>query len=686
MSSDELQGSLESLFSGPVPETGFPAPVTDRPTPASDETGTPAILDSAGLFSWAVDALPEKGTVVSDQPLPKERLTPPVAEPSALVPAVQEPEPDSFADRAMPLFSDRVLASDDRDGVGITPSWEREQILNYLLGACTIAGGIAVLALVVPAVHDVDRLLEHLTFLIAYVLIVSTFALRQISLRWRVSVLIGAAYAVAFSMLLQYGVVGIGPWYLISIPSLFFVLVGERSGIIAGVVNVVVYVVLAMAMALRWHWPPAQGELDLGDRISQFVVLNASFALGTAITTIAQLWLSRTRRQAGQTVEEQRAALRAVQAFCAQRGQDLERANALREQEAQYLELWIQMGRITAMGLGVEEFASRAAALLCERPEVHYAGVLLLDRDRTYASLEASAGVERQAFLLRQQRLFVGDHLLLSQCVRSGQARTAMGMDQMHGSLDKGKAGVFVVDNMRSAVALPLIARGEVFGVLTVQSQSPVAFGSQDVVSLCRVTDQVAAAISNAQMAEELRARSEEMEALQRTHVREDWEDLLTPRVDRLYEYDQPGIEALGGQLQSEMDHVLAEPRVTVLGQGDSSSLSALVSPISLRDQVVGVLGLHRVDSDEPWTEDQIALIGALSEQMGLIIENSRLFADAQSRAARERQTREITARMRQSLDLETVLRTAALEIGEALHLNDVTIRLAESHETTGEG
>jgi GAF domain-containing protein len=684
MSSDELQDSLESLFSGPVPETGLPAPVTDRPTPASEEPGPPAALDTAGLFSWAVEGLPGEGPVEPDQPVPRERLTPPSVEPSALVPAAQEPEPDSLADRAMPLFSDRVLAADDRDGAGTALSWGRERILNYLLGAWAIAGGIAVLALVVPAMHDVGRLLEHLTFLIAYVLIVSTFALRRVSLRWRVSVLIGAAYAVAISRLLQHGMVGMGPWYLISVPSLLFVLVSERSGIIAGVVNVVVYVVLALA--LRWHWLPEPWAFELGDDISQFVVFGVSFSLVTAITTIAQQWLSRTRRQADQSLEEQRTALRAVQAVSAQRGQDLERADVLREQQAQYLELWIQMGRIAAMDLGVEDLASRTAALLCEHPEVHYAGVFLLDRDRAYASLAASAGMERQAFLLRQQRLLISDHLLLSQCVRSGQARISMGMDEVQRGLDQGRTGLFVVDNMRSAVALPLIARGEVFGVLTVQSQSPAAFGNQDVVSLRCISDQAAAAISNAQMSEELRARSEEMEALQRTHVREDWEDLLTPRVDRLYEYDRPGIDALGGQLQSELDRVLAEPRVTVLGQEDPSSPSALVSPISLREQVLGVLGLHRVESDEPWTEDQIALIGALSEQMGLIIENSRLFADAQARAVRERQTREITARMRQSLDLETVLRTAALEVGEALHLNDVTIRLSERREFTGEG
>ena len=71
---------------------------------------------------------------------------------------------------------------------------------------------------------------------------------------------------------------------------------------------------------------------------------------------------------------------------------------------------------------------------------------------------------------------------------------------------------------------------------------------------------------------------------------------------------------------------------------------------------------------------------------MGLIIENSRLFSEAQSRATRERRAREITARMRQSLDIETVLQTAVREMGEALELRDVTIQLLADEATPQAG
>jgi GAF domain-containing protein len=197
------------------------------------------------------------------------------------------------------------------------------------------------------------------------------------------------------------------------------------------------------------------------------------------------------------------------------------------------------------------------------------------------------------------------------------------------------------------------------------------------------VVDQIATAISNAQREQELSRRLQEMTTLQQYYVREAWEQFLLEERGQLYEFDQPGVASLeGGEMLPEVERVLAQPRLMVFGEGEASAPSALVSPISLRDQVLGVLGLHREASDEPWTDDQIELIAALSEQMGLIIENSRLFAEARARATRERQAREITARMRQSLEVERVLQTAVREIGETLQLHDVTIELTDSTAT----
>jgi GAF domain-containing protein len=57
-------------------------------------------------------------------------------------------------------------------------------------------------------------------------------------------------------------------------------------------------------------------------------------------------------------------------------------------------------------------------------------------------------------------------------------------------------------------------------------------------------------------------------------------------------------------------------------------------------------------------------------------MESARLYEEIQLQAAREQMVGEITGRIRETLDIETVLHTAAQEIYQALGLRDVTIKL----------
>jgi GAF domain-containing protein len=111
--------------------------------------------------------------------------------------------------------------------------------------------------------------------------------------------------------------------------------------------------------------------------------------------------------------------------------------------------------------------------------------------------------------------------------------------------------------------------------------------------------------------------------------------------------------------------------------------------PLKIRDKVVGVLSFQK-DTDQPggqsgaldarvsnaaWTADEIRLLERLVAQMGLALESARLYQDTQRRAAREQLVGEVTARMRETLDVDLVLRTAVQEIREALRLHDIAVR-----------
>ena len=109
---------------------------------------------------------------------------------------------------------------------------------------------------------------------------------------------------------------------------------------------------------------------------------------------------------------------------------------------------------------------------------------------------------------------------------------------------------------------------------------------------------------------------------------------------------------------------------------GQSDACAAVATPIKLRGQVIGALGLGREAGGRPWTQEERALIEAVAERLALAADNMRLREDTQRQAARERLIGEVTARMRETLDVETVLKTAAREVRQALGLPELVVRL----------
>jgi GAF domain-containing protein len=221
---------------------------------------------------------------------------------------------------------------------------------------------------------------------------------------------------------------------------------------------------------------------------------------------------------------------------------------------------------------------------------------------------------------------------------------------------------------------LPLRARGEIIGALDVQSTQPAAFSQDDATVLQTLADQIAVTISNARLFQQVQ---KSLEAERRAYGElslEGWRRILSEQPDLAERYDPHGLLPAEGEWREEMK--LAVNRgVTVRGQGPSSA--ALAAPIKVRGQVIGVLDALKPASGGEWTQEQVALIVTLAEQLSVALESARLYQDTQRRAAREQLLSEVTARIRASLDMETVLETTLDEIHRAMGLDEVTIHLA---------
>lgn len=121
-----------------------------------------------------------------------------------------------------------------------------------------------------------------------------------------------------------------------------------------------------------------------------------------------------------------------------------------------------------------------------------------------------------------------------------------------------------------------------------------------------------------------------------------------------------------------------------VSGRGGPGSTMAV--PLRVRGQIIGVLDAYKPAGTGKWTDEEIALFQELVDQLGMALDSARLYQEAQRRAAEDRLVGEITARLRATMDVDTVLQTAVQEMGSALGIEKVELRLRNPRSGDGQG
>jgi GAF domain-containing protein/HAMP domain-containing protein len=330
------------------------------------------------------------------------------------------------------------------------------------------------------------------------------------------------------------------------------------------------------------------------------------------------------------------------------------------------------VARATTSVLDPGELLRQVVDLVRKRFNLYYAGLFLLDDEQRFAVLHAGTGSAGQEMLAREHKLAVGGNSMVGQCTARGEARIA---------LDVGEEAVRFENPLlpytRSEMALPLRARGQIIGAMTVQSAQEAAFDEADIAIMQTMADQVAVAIDNARLFAKTRAALEKAEATHQRYMRQAWSEYTRARAISGYQQADAGMLPLGDEMLPEAQQAMTHKSPVIWSGDGEQAPSALVVPIVLRGQSVGALGFTDKEGKRQWSADNVALAEAISEQLALAAENLRLVDETQRRAAREQLAGEVTARMRETLDMEAVLKTAADEMYKALGLDEIVIRLA---------
>lgn len=356
--------------------------------------------------------------------------------------------------------------------------------------------------------------------------------------------------------------------------------------------------------------------------------------------------------------EEIQRSIETLESRVQRRTADLSQATQQSEKRSKDLQTIVEISRSISTEKNLENLLTLITKIVSERFGFYHVGIFLLDEEKKLAILRAANSKGGQEMLARKHSLKVGQIGIVGYVTSTGLPRIA---------LDTGADAVFFnnpsLPDTHSEVALPLTTRGEVIGALDVQSVKSNAFTDADVAILSVLADQIAIAIQNSQLLEAAETSAQETRAVFSEYLAEAWQKKSEAGIIGYHQ------TANGGEALTKAALPIFETHKN--GNGANQILEV---PIKVREQTIGVLNIKPTSENQAWSEDDLNVIEAVAERLGLALDNARLFEETSTRATRERLVADITTKIRGSNNPQDMIKTALEELKQALGATKVEI------------
>lgn len=454
-----------------------------------------------------------------------------------------------------------------------------------------------------------------------------------------------------------------------------FAMMVLSAGILIGIFPAFVFTLLGSTAYLLIGTSQAAGDLPNAVSPEATVILDSA-AIGFGLIVILAFYWVNNRQlvQSYRREHELGVELQTQQEHLEER---VESRTQELERRVVQLRAAAEVGRAATTIRDIDTLLTKITHLISERFGFYHTGIFLLDTQEEWAVLQAANSEGGQRMLERNHRLKVGEVGIVGYVTAHSVPRIA---------LDVGEDAIYFdnpdLPETRSEMALPLIVGDNILGALDVQSRQAGAFTEEDISILEILADQVAIAIENARLIKDIQ------DALATTHRaygdlgKDAWQEIIGQTGAVGYRYDIHSPE-LVNRIAGHHDQFTARSITSLQIVQDENRI---ILPLQIRGESIGVLQIEKGDPGQSWTETEISVLETIAEQLSLALESARLFQDSQRRAATERVIGEVTSRMRESLDLEKVMKTAAGEIRQSLGLDKVVIRLATEENEQGVG
>ena len=517
----------------------------------------------------------------------------------------------------------------------------REPFLQRILIISAVVGLIAL----IPAVISTSNLIIQGIYIGVYVLLVAS-VLTGFPYMIKAGLFVSLTLILGISSLVETGIRGDSLFFFLAFVTFSTLLIGPWVGVISIIITEVIIVVMGYLTlnGLFTTTDPLAFEGNLSDWISAA----ASQLLITLVVLFALRMINEGFRKTQQHAEEMHESLRKSQI-------ELENRVAERTQElsrkTNQLNAASFVAHQTAAIQDLDRLLNRTVNLISSQFECYHVGIYLMNQRGDYVNLQAASSEGGKRLLERGYRLRVGTEGIIGFVTAEKKPRI---------SLDVGKDAIFFdnpeLPETRSELSLPLIVRGKVVGVLDLQSSKANSFKYDELDIFQTMADQIAVTIENARLLTESQLVISQLETISNENTRQNWKTELSVRKPTFH-YTATGVHHIEKPTPSKGDNVLD-------------------IPIILRGQKIGKVSLQRKADFHKWTTQEETVAFEVAAQTALALENLRLVERTRQRANREQAISNITARVRETLDLDTVLRTSAREIQKAMNLQEAEIRL----------
>lgn len=427
-------------------------------------------------------------------------------------------------------------------------------------------------------------------------------------------------------------------------------LFGSKGGVIMFILLTIQQAILAWASATGI----IQTQPGSPDPLIHFLVITAGYFIAMLIFRLASSSLSKQLEISRTNEKEVRRLSEELDIRIRERTTELNRRST-------QLEAAALVTRAAAEIRGQKELLETIVQQISERFGFYHAGIFLTDTNGEYLLLEAASSDGGKMMVQRGHKLAIGRQGIVGFAAYQKRPRIAQ---------DVGSDAIFFnnpdLSETHSEMALPLLARNRLVGILDIQSKEHNAFSSEDISTLEIMTDQIALAIENARLLNESRSAIDELQTMTTENITGTWRERLG-QTRKGYSYSSSGISSISPTEEDVIQNV---------------DRHIIKIPVSLRGQRIGQLSLARKSNESPWTETEQEMADKIAIQVALAIENARLLEESQRRALREQTVNDLSSRFSRSLDVDTLLQNAVRELHRIPQVSEVSVYISPNEAT----